>query len=349
MTVAINPAAALAAALAAANAAAETTSVDMSEVSKGGGGERRVLPEGFAFARLVEYVEFGEHIAEFEGKPKPPAMKFRMAFALWGDTNPTAVYADGPKIGQPIPQEERPDDLFHYIDKEGNHKPSVLRTFDMYLGNNEKARTKLAFDKMNYAKTPGVKSFGQFLGQGFLLPVTRKAITQGANKGKFRNDINWANIMAPIEPISRQPYPIPEMPMDLLRYFFFDNPTPETWESLAIEGTNDKGESKDFIRDEIKKAVNFEGSALHIMLGGVATAATALPVPDLSAQNPPAVPNVDVSAAGEVTAPAVPNLPAVPVVADVPFDGGVPAGTGSTAAVEAPAVTLPSMPALPSL
>jgi hypothetical protein len=331
--VTLTPAQLLAQALAAANAAAETADVDMSEVSKGGGGERRVLPEGYAFARLCEYVEYGHHIAEYEGKPKPPAMKFRMAFALWGDSNAGAVYAAGhEKAGQPIPPEERPEDLFHYIDKEGNKKPSVLRTFDMYLGNNEKARTKLAFDKMNYDKKP-VKSFGQFLGDAFLLPVIRKPITQGANKGKFRNDINWANILAPRDPISKTPYQVPEMPMELLRYFFFDQPTPETWKSLAIEGTNDKGESKDFIRDDIKKAVNFEGSALHVMLGGVATAATSLPVPDLTQQQPPAVPVVDVSAAGAVQAPAVPN---VAVAADLPFDGGTP-------------TTLPTVPALPVL
>lgn len=324
----LTPVQLLAQALAAANQAAETASVDMSEVTKGGGGERRVLPEGFAFARLVEYVEFGEHIAEYDGKPKPPAMKFRMAFALWGDTNP----------GAPEPQEERPDDLFHYIDKEGNAKPAVLRTFDMYLGNNEKARTKLAFDKMNY-DNKSLKSFGQMLGQAFLLPVTRKPITKGANKGKFRNDINWANIMAPRDPISRQPYPIPEMPMELLRYFFFDNPTPETWASLAIEGTKDDGSSKDFIRDDIKKAVNFEGSALHIMLGGVPSAATSLPVPNLSAQATPAVPTVDVTTAGSVNPPAVPVIEKTP---DVPFDGGTP--------VQAPAVpSLPAMPAMPSL
>lgn len=328
----LTPAQLLAQALAAANQAAETTSVDMSEVSKGGG-ERRVLPEGFAFGRLVEYVESGEHIAEFEGKPKPPAMKFRMAFALWGDTNPAAAE----------PETDRPDDLFHYFDKDGNKKPSVLRTFDMYLGNNEKARTKLAFDKMNY-DNKAFKSFGQMLGQAFLIPVTRKAITKGANKGKFRNDINWANIMAPRDPISRQPYPIPEMPMDLLRYFFFDNPTPETWEALKIEGENDKGESKDFIRNDILKAVNFEGSALHIMLGGVPSAATSLPVPDLTAQQPPAVPTVNVEAAGAVTAPAVPNLaPAV----DVPFEGGTPV---QTPVVETPAVpTMPALPAFPAV
>lgn len=326
----------LAAALALANQSAETADVDMSEVSKGGGGERRVLPEGFAFARLVEYVEYGHHIAEFEGKPKPPAMKFRMGFAVWGDTNPDS----------PLPQEERPDDLFHYF-HDGVKKPAVLRTFDMYLGNNEKARTKLAFDKMNYDNTPGVKTFGQFLGKAFLLPVTRKPITKGTNKGKFRNDINWANIMAPRDPISRQPYPIPEMPMELLRYFFFDNPTPETWKSLEIEGTNDKGESKDFIRDDIKKAVNFEGSALHIMLGGVATSATALPVPDLTQQQPPAVPQVNVEQAQAISVPAVPVVAAQPEVAvaqDLPFDGGTPV---QTPVVET--VALPSLPALPKL
>jgi hypothetical protein len=331
-----NPAAILAAALAAANAAAETTSVDMSEVSKGGGGERRVLPEGFAFARLVEYVEYGEHIAEFDGKPKPPAMKFRMAFALWGDTNP----------GSEVPAADRPDDLFHYF-HEGVAKPAILRTFDMYLGNNEKARTKLAFDKMNYDNKP-FKSFGQMLGQAFLLPVTRKKIAKGVNAGKFRNDINWANIMAPRDPISRQPYPVPEMPMELLRYFFFDNPTPETWAALAIEGTNDKGESKDFIRDDIKKAVNFEGSALHIMLGGVAGAATALPVPDLTQQAAPAVPQVNVEAAGAVTPPAVPVIAPAAVATDLPFDGGTP--MQAPVVVVAPAVpTLPTMPALPAL
>lgn len=338
----------LAAAIALANQAAETADVDMSEVSKGGGGERRVLPEGFAFARLVEYVEYGHHIAEFDGKPKPPAMKFRMGFAVWGDSNPGAVYEAGhAKAGQPIPQEERPDDLFHYF-HEGVQKPAVIRTFDLFLGNNEKAKVKLAFDKMNYDNKP-LKSFGQMLGQAFLLPIKRVKIAKGANAGKFRNDIAWANIMAPRDPVTRQPYPVPEMPLDLLRYFFFDNPTPETWASLAIEGTNDKGESKDFIRDDIKKAVNFEGSALHIMLGGVPSAATALPVPDLAAQQPPAVPTVDVSQAGAVQPPAVPNVAAV----DLPFDTTPQqsVATPTATAVEAvvTAMALPVMPTLPAL
>jgi hypothetical protein len=314
----LNP---LAAALALANAAAETTTVDMSEVSQGGGGERRVYPEGFAFARFVEYVEYGEHIAEYDGKPKPPAMKFRMGFAIWGDSNPQA--AD--EAGQPIPQDQRPDDLFHYIDKEGNKQPGLIRTFDMYLGNNEKAKTKLAFDKMNYAKRAGVKSFGQFLGQGFLLPIKRVKITKGVNAGKFRNDINWANLLKPFDPVQGTPYAIPEAPAELIRYFFFDKPTPETWASLAIEGTNDKGESKDFIRDDIKKAVNFEGSALHIMLGGSAAVGSLPAVPDVTAQS---VPNVPVVTPSTVVA----EVPVVPVQAatvdvtkvDVPFDGGVP-------------------------
>lgn len=336
----------LAAALALANTAAETADVDMSEVSKGGGGERRVLPEGFAFARLVEYVEYGHHIAEYDGKPKPPAMKFRMGFAVWGDSNPGAVYEAGhAQAGQPIPQTERPDDLFHYF-HDGVQKPAVLRTFDLFLGNNEKAKVKLAFDKMNYDNKP-LKSFGQMLGQAFLLPIKRVKIAKGANAGKFRNDIAWANIMAPRDPVTRQPYPVPETPLDLLRYFFFDNPTPETWKSLEIEGQNDKGESKDFIRNDIKKAVNFEGSALHIMLGGVPSAATALPVPDLSAQQPPAVPTVDVGAALPVTAPAVPGV-AVP---DLPFEGGQPSTLAvPVVAVEAaPNMALPTLPALPAL
>ena len=54
--------------------------VDMSETSKGGGGGR-LLPAGYAMARLVEYIELGKQIETFQGKPKAPALQFRLGFS----------------------------------------------------------------------------------------------------------------------------------------------------------------------------------------------------------------------------------------------------------------------------
>lgn len=52
--------------LALANAAAET-GPDMNVAVKGGGGGR-LLPEGYAFGTLIEYIEYGNQPQEFQGK-----------------------------------------------------------------------------------------------------------------------------------------------------------------------------------------------------------------------------------------------------------------------------------------
>jgi len=49
--------------------------IDLNEAVKGGGGGR-LLPEGYAFGRLVEYIEFGNQPQEFQGQAKDPALEF---------------------------------------------------------------------------------------------------------------------------------------------------------------------------------------------------------------------------------------------------------------------------------
>ncbi|QJD54854.1 putative tegument protein [Pseudomonas phage MR6] len=339
-------------ALAAQNAT--IVEVDMSETSSGGGGARRLLPGGMAMAQLVRYIEFGKHAREYQGQAKTPAMVVRMGVALWGDTDPL----------NPLAQSERPETLFHTLKEDGTVTPTILNSFDLTIGNNEKSKTKIIFDRLNWRKDSSFKNFAQFLGHKFLVPILSKVGKPKDGKpGQPYNEIDWKNLLPPFDQLTRQPYPIPEAPDDSYQMFLWDSPTKECWDTLFIEGTNDKtGKSKNFLQAKCLEAVNFRGSALEVMLGGV--------LPDLTGgverDSDPDDTNTQAPAADPATSvPAVPgvpvNLPSVPTtlaLPDVPFDGGVattlPVAETAHAVtvapvVETPAVTLPAMPAIPTL
>lgn len=313
-------------ALAAQNAAVAT--VNMAEVSKGGGGARRLLPQGFALVRFCRYIEFGKHAREYQGQAKTPMMNVRLGLALWGDTNP----AGGD-------EKSRPDDLFHYFDEKGNKVPTILNSFDMTLGNNEKSKTKIAFDRMNYKGL--AKSFPELLGEAFIVPILRKK-GKGPD-GKEYNMIDWANLLPPFDAISKQPYNVPEVADDQYQLFLWEMPTKETWDELFIEGTNDKGKSKNFLQAKCIEALDFKGSPLEALLGGE--------LPDLNVENDDADNNEapPVPDAAATNATAVPGLPSLPgTQPDVPFDGGTPVATPSVPVT--PSVPgLPAMPGLPSI
>ncbi len=306
--------------LALANEAAEQSDIDMSETSSGGGG--KLYPVGYAFARLVEYIDFGSHASEFNGQAKPPAPTFRLGFAIWG---------------KPPNQEET------YHNEDGT--PGIIRTYDMRLSNNEKAGAKIAFDKMNY--TGKFKQFFQMLSQPFLLKIEH---TKPKDASKpVRAKINLKETLPPFDPATGNPYQIAEVDPKLFKLFLWNKPTKEGWDSLFIEGQNDKGESKNWIQETIQKAADFQGSPLHLLLGGAA-----LPTPEqLASQPAPAVPGVPTA---PVTAPAVPEVPAqVPAapaapetpaapsipVSEVPF---VPDAPQAPAAPAAPAAPVPPTP-----
>lgn len=294
--------------LAQANAAAEASEVDMSESSAGGFG--KLYPEGYAFARLVEYVETGKHADEFEGKVKPPALNFRMGFAIWG-TPPN----------QPNGATE------NYHNDDGS--PGLIRTFDMRVSNNEKAGAKIAFDRMNYKGK--AKQFYQFLSQPFLIHITQKANKQG----KISNRIILKDTLPPHDPATGTPYNIAEAPAELYRLFIWNSPTKEGWDSLYIDGKTDAGKSKNFIQERCMAAVDFEGSPLQQMLNG----AGSIPNPEELA-----------GAVDEPAAPAAPTAPATSAPAPTPTDAPAPAApdapTAPAAPVDAPAA--PAAPAAPT-
>lgn len=326
-------------ALAAQNAAVAT--VNMAEVSKGGGGARRLLPQGFALVRFCRYIEFGKHAREYQGQAKTPMMNVRLGLALWGDTAPQTVYpADHAKAGQPMPQQERPDTLFHSYNDKGEQVPTILNSFDMTLGNNEKSKTKIAFDRMNYKGL--AKSFPELLGEAFIVPILRKK--GKAADAKEYNMIDWANLLPPFDAISQQPYQIAQVPDEQYQLFLWEMPTKETWDELFIDGKNEKtGKSKNFLQAKCIEALDFKGSPLEALLGGE--------LPDLNVENDDADNNEapPVPDAAATNAAAVPGLPGLPgALPDVPFDGGTPVATPSVPVT--PAVPgLPAMPGLPAI
>lgn len=313
-------------ALAAQNAAVAT--VNMAEVSKGGGGARRLLPQGFALARFCRYIEFGKHAREYQGQAKTPMMNVRLGLALWGDTNPAG--------GDP---KSRLDELFHSFNDKGEQVPTILNSFDMTLGNNEKSKTKIAFDRMNYKGL--AKSFPELLGDSFIVPILRKK-GKSADAKEY-NMIDWANLLPPFDAISQQPYNIPQVDDDQYQLFLWEMPTKETWEELFIEGTNEKtGKSKNFLQAKCIEALDFKGSPLETLLGGE--------LPDLNVENDDAdnneAPAVPEAAAPTIAVPGLPGLPSVPT--DLPFDGGTPVSTPSVPVT--PSVPgLPAMPGLPAI
>ena len=305
----------LAALQALAEQAVAESGIDLNEAVKGGGGGR-LLPEGYAFGRLVEYIEFGNQPQEFQGQTKDPAMEFTLGFALTGDG---------------------------YQNEDGS--AYVVRTYNTALSRNEKSRAFKLFKALNWKGT--AKGFAQLLGETFLVKI--KQVPKSKTDPKIVSRIDLDGFLPPLDPVTRQPYPIAEAPDDMYRLFLWSHPTKEAWDSLYIEGEYE-GKSKNRIQEQILAALDFQGSPLQqlLMASGVTalpTAAPAVPVAAPVAAAPAAV--------APTHAPAAPVAPAAVPAATVAAPLAVPAAVATPAPVAvapAPApvgVPAPVMPAAP--
>jgi len=271
-----------------ANAAAETA-VDMNEAQKGGG---RLLPAGYAFGRVVEYIELGMQPQEYNGKAKDPALEVQLAFALYGEG---------------------------YQNEDGT--PYVIRPYSFAISRNEKAKAFKLFKSLNWQGT--AKHFAQFLGQAFLVKIEH--VKNKENKVSHKVDLD--GFLPPLDPVTKQPYPIPAARDEDLKLFLWDHPTKEAWDSLYIEGTWDDGKSKNRTQETILAAMDFAGSPLEQVLKG-------------------ALPSLAVAAEA---APNTVSTPAMPAPAVAPANP-VPEGPAVPAAPAAPAVpVMPAMPVMPAL
>lgn len=318
-------------------AAVQSIGLDMSQVSKGGSG-KRLLPAGRALAQLIGYREFGDHVDTYQGKAKAPGRKIRLTFALWGK-------------GDPAGSNEQ-SNCYHIVNAEGGvQEHGIYTTFDISLGNNEKAKIKMGFDKMNYKNNH--TKFATMLGELFFLPILIKKGTKADSKPY--NLIDWPSIIPPLDPMTGAAYSTPTtVPDDAYFMFLWDMPTKEDWDAMFIDGKNDKGESKNFMQAMCRKAKDFPGSALeHLLLaehGGV--------LPDMglvesdedeNAEDGESTPQVPVVPATPVT----PVVPAVPVTPAVPSAPSVPAVPAAVAAVNPPfeggVLAVPAIPTLPGM
>ena len=289
--------------------------IDMNEAIKGGGGGR-LLPEGYAFGRLVEYIEFGNQPQEFQGQAKDPALEFTLGFALTGQG---------------------------YQNDDGT--PYVVRTYNTALSRNEKARAFKLFKALNWKGT--AKSFAQLLGETFLVKI--KQVPKSKTDPTIVSRIDLDGFLPPLDPVTRQPYPIAEAPDEMYRLFLWSRPTKEAWDSLYIEGEYE-GKSRNRIQEQILAALDFQGSPLQqlLMASGVTalpTAAPAVPVAAPVAAAPAAV--------APTPAPVAPVAPAAVPAAPVAAPLAVPAAVATpapvaVALVAAPVgVQVPAMPAAP--
>lgn len=264
---------------------------DFNVAQKGGGGGR-LLPAGYAFGRLVEYVEYGMQPQEFAGKAKDPAMEFTLGFALTGQG---------------------------YQNDDGT--PYIIRTFTTALTMYEKSRAFLMFKLLNWRGT--AKTYAQLLNETYLVKIVQ--VPKSKTDPTLVSRMDLTGFLPPLDPVTKAPYPIAQVPEELFRLFLWSHPTKEAWDSLFIEGVNDDKTSRNRIQETILGALDFQGSALQAML--MNSGVTALPTaPVAPTVTPSAAPVQPVTTAAAPVArnltngvPVVPvglpvGLPAVPVL-----------------------------------
>ena len=280
---------------------------DMNQTQKGGG-ERKVFPEGTTLARLVGVIELGKRPVEFQGQAKTPQPHVMLQFAMF---SPGYTY-----------------------DEEGK-QPGVIATPDMTLTFTDKSKVKKLFQRMNYKGT--AKHFAEMLGEAFLISVKHNK-----KDDKVYVNLDLDSILPPLEPISKQPYQVPEAPESYYRLLLWNAPTQQQWDSLSIKDNEGKPIENQWLQKKVTEALDYNESALYTLLHGAA-------VPSLAASVPPVAPGTP--------AAAVPAGPAAAPVAAAPWadTGTVPAAPTvvSTEPVQAPyapaapAMGIPSAPAVP--
>lgn len=272
---------------------------DMNVAVKGSGARR--LPEGYAYARLVEYIEFGNQPQEFNGKAKDPALEFQLGFALYNTADRVYQNDDG--------------------------SPYIIRPYTMAMSANEKARAFLLFKLLNWQGKH--THFAQMLTQGFLAKIVHEPKSKVDSNIVSRLDIK--GFLPPVDTVSGSPHPIPEVRPQDCKLFLWNRPDKATFDSFYQEGKWDDGRSKNVIQETMLAAVDFAGSPLQQLLMGsniaalpeapaLPPSAPAAPLPPgagyAPAFTPPAPPVAHavapVAPAAQGVAPAVPLAPTPP-------------------------------------
>ena len=220
---------------------------------KGGNFEYEPPAAGPCLARFVSYVEIGNHPQKaYQGKPKPPAPEAIIQFELLGKKHAKEVETQD-KSGKTVKRTVYPIITERVAIKSGPRAGfyKLLSAMDYGRGN-----THMAF----------------MLGEAFILTIVHNEVEKDGKKriyANIRDDSgNW-RVGAPVrvneegetEPLKAPSATVPE------RLLLWDAPSIEQWNSIHIPGTYTRKEgdkeievSKNWLQNEAKSALNWEGS-----------------------------------------------------------------------------------------
>lgn len=232
-------------------------------VTKDGDFTNEPHPKGLTPARFIGYVEVGRRPQKpFQGKDKPPADEVRLYFEL-----------NGPKHRRDVDVNGTMTQFTNVIAVKMAKK----------LG--DKAAYKQLFNKMTYGRD-SIRHMAQMLGEGFLINIEHSTVPAADGKpAKTYANMKDANgvwlLSAPVvtDPLTGVSTPVPvPAPLQPLRLLLWDRPTKEQWATLFIDGEKTIKDAKGLERtvtknwlqeDIVTGALNFEGSPLQVMLGGL--------------------------------------------------------------------------------
>ena len=231
---------------------------DYTVEQKGGNFERELPAEGIGVCRFREYIEIGTQETATAMYPnKKPAAKARFVFEL---TTPKHVRT---------------------IEKEDGSSFNMPFTLNMTcpISASEKSNYIKMFRALNWDNT--ITHPAQALGKPFMIEVVHawaKGDDLKTTKPSYANmRKDGVILLSPPRKVDAltgdfEELKVPELLGDML-LFLWDNPTKETWDSLFIDGEREKDGvtvSKNWLQELILHSQQFEGSALHTMLAGVA-------------------------------------------------------------------------------
>lgn len=227
-----------------------STTADMNNAVRGGGGNYTPPAAGATRLRFVAYVETGLHENVLPGKPPKNEHQVQLTFELSGPKHPPTVKEDGTKVP-------------HRIGVRLNHSL------------NEKATFYKLFRRMNYKGT--ATHMSQLLGEAYKGFVSHKVVGEGEAKRTFANlkDDNGLTIQPPRydDPESGE---VRELVVDPaispLRIFVWSADAKflgQMWDSIFIDGSFGEGEnarSNNVFQEAIRAALNFDGSPIQQFL-----------------------------------------------------------------------------------
>jgi hypothetical protein len=231
--------------------------VDLSQAKSGGDFEREVPAAGTCRLRFVGYIETGEHMDEYQGKPKKVNTAY-LTFEVSGPRHPPVKTQDGKEL------------------------PHLI-TFDLNVSQSEKAHYYKLFNRMNHEGS--AKHFVGLLGKAYKGEIIHKP---GKRNGK---DVIYVELydkkagsftIAPAlydDPETGDIRPLPVAPAKTpIRCFVWALADKAMWDSIFIDGEWEArkdaqgnitmpAKSKNRYQNEIRAAINFAGSPAQLVSG----------------------------------------------------------------------------------